>query len=309
MTTAVETSLSVLAPIVITDTKLTSSTAPETDYAAWSSATTYAVGDRVIRAHRIYESLKATNLDHDPTLPENQVGSPAWWLDYAPTNQWAMFDGEVSTQTILASPLTVVIKPGFFNSIYLGNIDAEHLVITVKDAPGGNVIYSYDADLESSAPGDYYEYFFDPFEPQTDFLASNIPPYNNMEATITLTSASADVALGIIALGDLRPLGTTQYGAKVKPRTFSSIVTDKFGKTKIIRRLATTDMSAVGILKLVSANTVIATLKSVLDVPCVVIGTDIPEYAGLRVFGLMSSDVEYINYEEVQVSINVQGMI
>lgn len=311
MTTAVETSLSVLAPINIVTAMLTSSSVPETDYAAWNAGTTYAIGDRVIltSTHRIYESLKAGNLNKDPSSPANQTGSPAWWLEVGPTNRWAMFDNNTSTATSGASPLTVVIKPGFSNSIYLGKINAGHLHLTVKDAPGGNVIYDYDADLENSAPPDYYEYFFDPFDPQEDFLARDIPPYNNMEYTIVLSTTGGTPSVGLCAIGDLKPLGSTQYGAKVKPKTYSFMKTDSFGNVTIIRRQSATDMSASAIMPLINANTVLKTVQSVLDVPCVWVGTDLPEYSGLRVFGLGSGELEYVNYSEAQLSISVQGMI
>lgn len=311
MTSSVETSLAVLAPINITTAMLTSSTVAENDYAQWSSVTTYGVGDRVISTttHRIYESLKVSNLNKDPTQEANQVGSPAWWLDVGPTKRWAMFDNNTSTQTIGPSPLTVVIKPGFSNSIYLGKISAAHLHLVVKDAPGGNIIYEYDEDLENSAPPDYYEYFFDPFDPQEDYLARDIPPFNNMEYTITLTSPTTNPAVGMCAIGDLKPLGATQYGAKVKPKTYSYIKTDTFGNVTIKRRLSATDMTATSIMKTSAANGALKTVQQVLDVPCVWVGTDLPEYSGLRVFGLGSGELEYVNYSEAQLTISVQGMI
>lgn len=309
MAAPVETSLSVLVPTAIVDANFTSSTVPETDYAVWAGGTTYAVGDHVIKSHRIYESLKASNTGNDPDLEANQVGSPAWWLDDGPTNRWAVFDNEVSTQTHGTSPLTFVVHPGFINALYLGNIDAEHLAITIKDAPGGTIVWSYNQDLENSMPPDYYEYFFSPFQAQTDFLAGDIPPYSAMEVTVTLTRTSGECRVGMFSCGDLRPLGSTQYGAKVKPKTYSTITTDKFGNTSIVKRKAASDMSATGILTTAEANATVTTLQDVLDVPCVIIGTDLPEYAGLRVFGLISGEVEYVNYAEAQVNVNVQGMI
>ena len=70
-------SLSVLAPIPIADAMIVSSTAPETDYAAWSGATTYALGGRCISVatHRIYESLRANNRNNDPTNINNRTGT------------------------------------------------------------------------------------------------------------------------------------------------------------------------------------------------------------------------------------------
>lgn len=304
-------SLFVLVPIPITDAMLISTTVPENDYPEWAGGVTYVTGDRRISTatHRIYESLRDGNTDKDPTDIANLTGELPWWQDIGPTNQRAMFDGEVSTQTAVASPLTVVIRPGFFNALYLGGLDAEHLDVVVKDAPGGNVVFSHSGSLEGSAPGDYYEYYYAPFKPLRDFLLSEIDQYKNAEVTVTLTKASGPVKCGILALGDLRPLGRTLYGAKCKPRTFSYIDIDKFGKSQIKRRKRTRDLVLTAWVKLSEANAVEEAISELLDVPCVVIGIGLPEYAGLRAFGLISGELSYDHPRDVLLTVDVQGFI
>lgn len=306
-----EPTLSVLLPVAITDAMFISSTAPETDYTAYNPATNYAVGNRCISTttHRIYESLVAGNLGNDPTDINNRIGATPKWLDYAPTNKWAMLDGEVGTPTTIASPLTVVFEPGFFNCLSMFGLDAENLAITVKDAPGGNVIYTYNGALEGSAPGDYYEYFFDRFKPLSDFVASGIDQYNAAEITVTLTSASAPVSCGMLQLGDLRPLGATQRGAKAKPKTFSYIKINDFGENEIIRRKKAKDMSATAWLRLEEANSVLDTINSLLDVPCMWIANEGPEYSGQRVFGLGSGEVSYDYPQDCLLKLDVKGLI
>ena len=78
---------------------------------AYNPATTYALGDTVYSAaaHRCYESLAAGNLGNPlPVLPETETTK---WIDVGPTNRWAMFDLSRNTQTVAASPLTVVVAP------------------------------------------------------------------------------------------------------------------------------------------------------------------------------------------------------
>lgn len=304
-------SLSVLAPLPIDTAMLTSSTAPETDYTAWSSGTTYAVGGLCISTatHRIYESLADGNLNHDPVDFANQIGVAPWWLDVGPTNRWAMFDGEVSTQTVITTPLTVVLEPGNFNALYLAKIDANELAITVKDETGGTVVFDYSGLLEASAPDDYYGYFFDRLKPKTDYLAIDIEPYNSSEITVTLSKPSGTVKCGIMALGDLKKLGATQFGAKAKPKTYSYIKTDNFGTTTIVRRKAAVDLTASAFIDLQDANTVQAIITSLLDVPCVWIGSGLPEYGGLRCFGLGSGEISYDDPAQCLLSIDVKGLI
>lgn len=302
---------SVLAPITITDAILKSSTAPEADYPVWTAGVTFNTSGRCISpvTHRIYESLKDGNIGKDPTLPANQTGTTVWWLDVGPTNRWAMFDNMVSTATAIASPLTVVLEPGVFNSIALFGLDADAISVTVKDAPGGNVIYSYTGDLEGSEPADYYEYFYDRFRPERDFIASGIEPYNAAQITITLTRTTGNPACGMVAIGDLRPLGRTLSGAKAKPKTYSSIKTDEFGTTSIKRRRSGKDMELTALVDIAEANTVLETITDLLDVPCAWIGTDLQQFAGLRGFGLGSGSLSYDDPMRPLLTVNVQGMI
>lgn len=305
-------SLSVLAPVPVDDTILISSTAPENDYAPWASGTTYSSGAFCISTvtHRVYQSMIDGNLGKDPTDIKNQSGTPVYWMDYGPTNRWAMFDGEVNTQTVIASPLTIVLRPGNFTAFYLAGLDADEIDIVVTDAPGGNVVYSYSAALEGSQPGDYDEYFFDRFKPLTDFLASDIGQYTSAELAVTLSSPTGVVKCGVLAIGDLRALGRTQRGAKAKPKTYSYIKTDDFGKTSIKRRKSAKDLSASALIDKSEANTVTDLITDLLDVPAVWICSGLQEYAFLRVYGLGSGEVSADGPEGYcQLSLSVQGLI
>jgi hypothetical protein len=304
-------SLSVLAPVAITTSMLIGSTAPEADAGVYDPARTYALNERCISiaTHRIYESAVAGNHGNDPTNINNRVGSVIYWNDIGPTNRWAMFDGEGSTLTTVATPLTVVLKPGALNSIFLAGIDATSLSISIKDKTGGTVIWSAASNLEGSAPGDYYEYFFDRFKQQTDYLASDIPPYSGCEVTVTLSKVSGTVSCGVLAVGDLRPIGLTQYGAKAKPKSFSFVDVDKYGNNTIQRGKKAKDMTASAFVDLAEANTVLDTVTELLDVPCVWVGTDLAEYSGLRVFGLGSGEMSYDYTDAAMFSLTVQGLI
>ncbi|WP_027864257.1 hypothetical protein [Massilia alkalitolerans] len=303
-------SLSVLVPVEVDNTTLISSTVPEADYAAWAAGTAYVKDAFCISpaTHRIYQCM-TPHTGKNPDDVTNRAGTTVYWLDIGPTNRWAMFDEEVSTQTVAASPLTVVLRPGSFSGLYLAGVDAGSISITVKDAPSGVVIYSYTGQLEGSQPADYDEYFFDRFKPLTDFLASDIEQYNSAELTLTLSSAGGAVKCGVLAIGDLRSLGRTQYGAKAKPKTYSYIKTDDFGRTSIKRRKTAMDMSASAHLDVSEANAVTDIIRSVLDVPAVWIASGLQEYGFLRVFGLGSAEISADGPGRCQLSLNVQGLI
>jgi hypothetical protein len=304
--------LTVLRPISITTAMRKATSAVET-VAAYDPTKSYGEGEKCRSdvTHRIYESKKAGNAGHDPTLQANLAGATPWWQDIDPTNDWAMFDNDVSTQTIAPSPFTVVLEPGFFTSAQFFGLDADHITVTVRDKPGGAVVKEVTHELEASAPGDYDEYFWDDFEPETGFVLGDIDQYNKAQITVTLTRvAGGNVACGAMVVGDEIQLGRTLAQPKVKPRSFDSVTTDKFGKTSITRRRATSDLDVTALLDITEANKVLAAVQSLLGVPCAWKASDSTYYSGLRCFGLGSADLTYdVAPGKCLLSLTVQGII
>jgi len=283
--------MKVIKPIDVTDAVLISSTAPEADYAAWAASTAYSVGDRVIRTatHRIYQRLAAGTTATAPEL------DPANWLYLAPTNRWAMFDAEISTQTSLASPLTVVLKPGLANGLALFGLAGTTLAVTVRDGLSGPVVYSRSISLDGTIVADWYQYFFEPYVQRSDVVLTDLPPYGNAHITIAI-SGGGTVACGIVAVGTVYTLGDTQQGASVSIVDYSRKETDAFGVTSFVQRAYSKRMS----LKLLLANAQLNKTQRVLaDLrasPCAWLGTEAAGYEPLSVYGFykdFSIDIAY----------------
>lgn len=304
----------VMAPLEITSAKITAtSISPEDPSGAYAGGTTYAKGDRAhsTTTHKVYESLVGSNIGHDPTVDANRfdaTGAPTWWFEVGPTNGYAMFDGLVSTQSS-DSPLSVTLKPGAFNGFAMFGLEGDHIHVVIKDAPGGTIIYEYDEDLESSAPGDYYEYFFDPFRPQTTLIATGIDAYANMEISYTITSVSGTPKLGMFACGDFRPVGAPLRGASAEPQDFSYISTNDFGITTVKKRHNATGLNISAKMPVEDANVVLDTIRQFLGTPCVVLGSEKVNYEGLAVFGLISGRMGYDEYGENTLQISVKGLV
>lgn len=306
--------MNILIPFDVTDAMLTSSTIAEPSAAetAWVSAGTYAVGDVRIRAttHRRYEAQAA--ITGSTTPPEDD---PTRWLDVGPTDRWALFDAEVSTQSRIVTPLSYVLRPGFFNSVGVAGLDGAVLSLTLKDDPGGTVVDSRTVDL-TEPPLDWYDWAFGRINALTKVVLDGFVPYPDPELTITITAApGVTVGAGMLALGDMVPLagesdfgGTTQ-GASAEPVTYSYIATDEYGTTSIKRRKATTDLRCEVVMPRAEADNAVAVLQRVLDMPAFFIPTQTPGYAGLIVFGLGSGAVRYDSPNVATASVFVKGMI
>ncbi len=223
----------IVRPISITDGNLSSSSVAENDYAAWSAATTYGLGDYVIvtSTHRIYKSLQAGNLNKDP------VTQAAWWLETTATNRWKMFDGLVGNQTSAADSVSVTLTPAErSDSVVLLNVSAASVTISVTDPIDGLVYNQTHSLVSPSGITDWYAYFFEPIVRKTELSISEMPPYSGAAIQITVIDTGNTAAIGEAIVGLSRSLGSTQYGAKVGIRDYSVKTQDAFGNYTILER-------------------------------------------------------------------------
>lgn len=281
--------MKVVKPTPITDAVLISSNAPETDHAPYASATDYAVGARCIYAHQIWECVQTPNVGHVP-------GSNAlYWAPIAPTNKWAMFDSEISTQTALASPLTVVIKPSYANSLALFGLEGNALTVTVCDGIAGPVVYNKALSLDGTIIADWYQYFFEPSVQLAEVVLTDLPPYGDAIITVEI-SGSGTVKCGDLTVGTMYMLGDTQFGASAGIVDYSRKDTSATGVTTLKKRGYSKRMSAQAMLDTAQINKVQRVLASLRATPCAWIGTDVAGYEPLIVFGFyrdFSIDIAY----------------
>lgn len=281
--------MKVIKPIVIGDAQLVSSNAPETDYPVYAAATDYAVGARVIYLHVIWESVQTPNVGKTPDT------YPLYWAKIAPTNRWAMLDSEISTQTVLASPLTVTVKPGYVNSLALFGLEGTSLAVTARNGLDGAVVYSKTISLDGTVIADWYQYFFEPSVQLGELVLPDLPPYGDAHITFSLSGA-ANVKVGHMAVGTAYFLGNTQYGASAGIIDYSRKDTNAAGVTTFTRRRFSKRMSASLMLDNAQMNKVQRVLADLRATPCAWIGTDAPGFAPLTVFGFyrdFSIDVAY----------------
>lgn len=297
--------MEVLVPITITDAMITSISVAEDPTAPWVAGT-YAADALCHRpnTHRVYRRIDAGT---SATPPESDAPH---WQDLRPTNRWSMFDKEVATATTATNTLSLVIKPGNANAVALVGISGgEGLTVVTRDAPGGNVISTYTDALEESAPSDWWEYWFMPFKPRTAVLVADIEPYLGMEITITLTG-SGTVGCAMCVVGDLRPLGDTQFDAECQLVDYSYVDIDKStGKNTIQKGKTAQDLSAEVLLDASEANRVKDTMVEVLGQPCLYVPSRYSQYRYLWTYGLGAGKVKPKSAKEASLPLTVQGLI
>jgi len=278
-----------IRPTAINDARLTSSTVPETDFAAWAAGTPYALGAKVIRTstHRIYERVIAGTT---ATAPELDAVN---WLNIGPTNRWAMFDAKMGTVTTAANSLTVVLAPGRVNSLALLGVDASQVSVTL--VANSETVYSASFDLDSgNSVGNWYEYFYEPIYQQTELVITDmldaalldIPAYGEGVLTVTLSRPGGTVACGMLVVGLVTTIGETQHGAQVSIRDYSRKEVDQFGNYDLDPRDYSKRISAEVVVERAQVDNVVKTVSRYRATNVVWIGST--EYGCLVAFGFMS---------------------
>ena len=285
----------VIKPTAIADASFVSSTVPETDYAAWSAATTYAIGDRVILGtgyHSVYESLRATNLNHHPAT---DTSSPAYWARVGPTNRWAMFDTRNATITSAAGSVSAVFTPGQIGAMFLSGLVGSTATVQIKDGVAGAVVYSATVSLLTGDVFDWFSYFFANFDQKAQVVLTDLPIYSSSYVTVTVTG-SGTVEIGTLLVGKMFSEGSAQYGAEAGIVDYSRKEVDAFGVMTFVERAFSKRFSVS--LAIDKARTIpfISLLNSLRATPAVYITTSDDNYAYLAALGFYRSYRTVVSY-------------
>lgn len=283
--------MKLIRPTALTDTMLTSSTVPETDYAAWSASTAYAVGARVILAatHRKYEALAAST-------GVNPSTDATKWLDLGPTNRWAMFDARVGTKTTRTGSVQVVLSPGLTDALALIDTDAESA--TVSMTVSGALIYSrtQSFNVGGTAIDSWFSWFFEPLGRKASLLFLDVPVYEAGVVTVTISrdNPADTVSCGTLIVGRQFDIGDTEHGVGLGIIDYSRKETDQFGVTSVVERAYAKRMTARVVMQTSGVDDVQATLASVRATPVLWIGSE--GFESLTVYGFykeFSIDLAY----------------
>lgn len=234
------------------------------------------------------------------------------WVRGDVCNKCAMFDGQVSIPTEATSPLIVTIRAPLANSVAFAGLVGSQLVVELKDNGASPAVYTRTINLDGSIVLDWYMYFFEPFVQLGEVVLTDLPPYQNGQITMTLTSGSP-VEIGEMIWGTFYTLGDDgmEQGASVSIIDYSRKDTDAdTGRTTFTRRAYSKRMSGQFLVDNNKINGVQRILADIRAVPSVYIGSDETDYAPLVVYGFyrdFSIDIAYPTKSLCRVE--VEGLI
>lgn len=308
--------MKLIRPATIDDSTLISSTVAEpdtapdaaTDPAVWNSGTTYALDALAYvggTTHRIYQSLQNSNTNHAP------ASSPTWWSEVSGTNKWAMFDNGVSSATKEAvSPLTVVIKPGYVDTLVLGGCVGETATVTVRDGLAGPIVYGPTVfDLRISVH-DWYGYYFDPYRQVPFIVIPDLPIYLNAHITVSI-AGTGTVECALCIAGASFEVGGTQYGVSVGIRDYSRKVTDETtGRVTLEQRKFAKTMRAQVRLESALFGEVHEMLESLRATPVLWVADKTGEIEPLTVYGYYKDFSLVVDYPTGGIySLEIEGLV
>lgn len=199
-------------------------------YQDYSSAATYAKGDRVVSGHRVYESAANANTN-------KPVTDTTWWIDTGATNRWRPFDKAINSQASGVRRVTQTIRfSDRVDTVVLLNCACQRARVTMIDA-AGNVVFDQDYGMTSTLGiVDIYSYFFEPITYLSDVQISNLPLYAGAQITVTVYDANVSPLLGALVAGFSKELGWLQMGASIGIQDYSIKEKNVYGDFTVLER-------------------------------------------------------------------------
>lgn len=276
--------------------------------AAWAAGTAYTTGQRVTYSGSVWEAVAGST-----GVTPGTDGTK--WLRFGPSNRMAPFDEYTTTAARGTTSITYVLRPGFCNGLRLDGLSGAQLSVSLKDAPGGTVVWSWSGDLFEQAIG-LYELLFQPLRQLRVMSFAGLPLHPDPELTIVISASTGTaVAVGSIMVGDWRVLigasewGGVGYGASAQRKSYTYWDEMADGTYKIVRRPSRRDVQCQVEFDANEAMYADALLDEVQDRLVAFEASDMPRYGYLNTAGFVTGSISAVNYSASRLDLNIKGSI
>lgn len=279
----------------------------------WLTGVDYPVDSVVARAslHKTYLRL-ATGSSPGFTLdspPES--GDTLRWVEYSPSNRWAMFTLERNTATVYPDMIEVIIRPGQrIDSIALTGLAADSVTITAHDSNLGT-LYSNTTQLTLRNTLDWSDYFYGPFTAaKPSMVKFSLPPITNATISVVILRRGGIAECSALVVGTSINLGITQEQPISESLNFSKIDRDTYGTSILVPRRTVPKTSQTLFITKDQVNSVRAARTSLNAIPAIWSGLD-DEYTHgyfetlliLGVYKEFTINLEYSDYAKVSLQL------
>lgn len=274
----------IIVPIVITESMVASisNEVPETDYSAWSSGTTYGIGDYVMRTtgvHRCYQSLQNNNLNNTPE------SSPTWWLDIGATNRFRPFDEVTGSQATKATPMVYHLTPG-------ADYDSCAVINCLNTSVRFQTALGSDQTISTAA---------------SDIVTTSLDGASGSHLTVTVNNSGTDPKLGELVVGTAYTFGTFKPDPQAGISDYSIKEVDEWGNWTITERGYSKKLSCEVMLSIASIDAVYALLASYRATPLVWIGST--SYSTTILYGYWKDfAIAFVTRNYARLTLAIEGL-
>jgi hypothetical protein len=255
----------------------------------YSTSTTYAKDDKVYdpATHSVYQSLIASNVNKAPT-------DTTAWTPRGATNRWAMLDQYNNTQTSNPDEVLLVLSPqAISQGLYLGNLFADEVRISVVDKVEGRVYGETKSLVELNSGSSFFNWAFKRIKRKDYFLTLRLPVYANALVTISLRKIGGTAKCGMCAIGPVEEFGPTLRGLSTEGKDYSSTTFNFDGTSSTVIRPYAKRMSCDVMVDNDQIDYLQARLFEIRQKPVVWVGGP---YGSTAVYGRYESFKNVIQY-------------
>lgn len=167
---------------------------------------------------------------------EDEIG---FWEEDGSTNQYAMFDKYINTQTEFLEEIDVKLNVSRVDHVSLFGLEGKLVELFLWDSTETELLWSSEIDLVYGAAivsgiSDWYEYFFGEFSSREDASAQlDVVTYEGILRIRITADAGEQAKCGNIIPGRAYDIGIVTYGASAGIVDFSVKDTDDLGRVSI----------------------------------------------------------------------------
>lgn len=201
------------------------------EYANWSNATTYVVGNKVIYGNYIWICSFAGSLNFEP-----KENSPHW-TKWGTSNYWSLIDPRSQTLTVVNSDFIVEFDKSGIETLVIGYFRGVSILVEVLDTLD-NVVFvqSFRNPRRDKLPS-YLNWIHASFIDYSSRSKVFYLPFFGSKVRVTFSKGSySNVQVGFMVGGRSTQMGRTIEGVKLGRTSYTIKNTDEFGITTITSR-------------------------------------------------------------------------
>lgn len=213
---------------------------PEDEASEWTSGAVYALGDRVVQAHRVFQSMIDGNTAIDPETVDQTLVS-AQWLEVEYTNAYRAFDGVLNNpMTASENVLIDLTVTSSFDVLFLFGVRGTSVNLRLFDTVD-QLIGEREVQLGGHFVSGLWDWFTTLPAPRRDKAVFDLIP-------VAVRRVEIEISGGNLSLGEVF-LGRSFYVGEMQPKSAGRAITSSgyevndFGRTSWVKRATRREMT------------------------------------------------------------------